>query len=72
MRFILALLAVVALILEVCSLPAAFFQFFSSARAAKKRGNGSQGEQRYKDICQLHNVDSLTFPGALGNPICPY
>lgn len=33
--------------------------------------HSDDGNSRYKEICRVHHVDSLQFPGALGNPICP-
>lgn len=78
MRLILVLLIFVLMLFEVMTLPLGFLQLFSNSHSkkdthhVKTRRNKSNGNQRYKDICQLHNIDSLMFPGALGNPICPY
>lgn len=35
-------------------------------------GPSPGGGERYKAICRIHSVDSLAFPGQVGNPICPY
>lgn len=69
------LVALLLCFTQVLGLPAEFLKVSASAEtgAVKIRRNGeSGGEQRYKDICQVHNIDSQMFPGALGNPICPY
>lgn len=34
--------------------------------------DGEGGGRRYKAICRVHAVDSLAFPGKIGNPVCPY
>lgn len=37
----------------------------------QQRSRGGGGDARYREICRVHHVDSLQFPGALGNPVCP-
>ncbi|KAG5886067.1 hypothetical protein JTB14_018926 [Gonioctena quinquepunctata] len=33
--------------------------------------NAEGGGERYKAICRVHAIDSLAFPGTVGNPVCP-
>lgn len=78
MHLILKLLVFAIVVSEVLALPTTYFQVFGeyanarSSKAGKRTRKGSEGDERYKEICHLHNIDSLMFPGVLGNPICPY
>lgn len=37
-----------------------------------KSYNSEGGGRRYASICHVHAVDTLAFPGRVGNPVCPY
>lgn len=63
------------------ALPTSFLDFFTNHQQQQPRrqrhyGHGQQrqkiGEGRYREICRIHHVDSLAYPGAVGNPVCPY
>jgi hypothetical protein len=71
----------ILLLLNVNSQPVPFWNLFSGydypvqrqPRNYGRQYGGSQGgNRRYKAICRIHAVDSLAFPGRVGNPVCPY
>lgn len=37
-----------------------------------KSYGGDGGSERYKSISMMHNVDTLAFPGKVGNPVVLY
>lgn len=40
----------------------------------RRRGQGRSydGKDRYKQLCHVHAVDHVGFPGRIPSPVCPY
>lgn len=71
---LLVVLLSAVLVCEAASSPF-FYQLYSGyygQRPTHGRSYDGEGESRYKAICRVHAVDSLAFPGRIGNPVCPY
>ncbi|RZC33574.1 hypothetical protein BDFB_000751 [Asbolus verrucosus] len=83
MKLFYALSVVFVLLLllgDARALPAPFLKLFGGYDYTSQRrprtyghyGGSEGGNRRYKAICRIHAVDSLAFPGRVGNPVCPY
>lgn len=58
------------------SAPSAFWGALYPAAPEQTRRRPYQQERagrgRYNEICRIHAVDGLAFPGRIGNPVCPW
>lgn len=46
---------------------------YSGSRQPNRKPHQDRGgRSRYNEICRVHAVDSLGFPGRVANPVCPW
>lgn len=72
---ILCLLLIIVLCITTVT-PASYYSFPGYGRDNRRISYGrnykGNGGLRYSDICNIHAVQHLAWPGQVGSPVCPY